>query len=191
VNPSFLIFSGAAVLLVALLIWLLRDSGNGDVRSADLNAAEESGRRHVTYFPQIRQAMLQGDFAFLRTKNLPRLESRVRKERGKIILVYLECLRSDFSKLWKLSRVVAAMSPRVGTARELARFRLGVTFYVRYEIIRLRFLFGFGAMPDLSGLSEIIGNLAVRLETAMNNLGERAALAAELSAFNGRGLDVS
>jgi hypothetical protein len=191
VSSSFLLFSGAAVLLVALLIWLLRDSRRSDSLSADLGAAEELGHRHVTYFPQIRQAMSQEDFVFLRALNSPWLERRVRKERRKIVLVYLSCLRSDFSKLWKLSRLVAAMSPRVGTAGELARLRLGVVFYVRYEIIRLQFLFGFGALPDLSGLSEIIGNLAVRLETAMNNLGERAALAAELSAFNGRGLDAS
>jgi hypothetical protein len=190
VNSSFFLFSGAAVLLVALLIWLLRDSGTTGSLSADLTAAEDLGRRHVTYFPQIRQALSQGDIVFLRSQNLPWLARRVDKERRKIVLLYLSYLRSDFSKLWKLSRIVAAMSPRVGTAREFARLRLGIVFYVRFEIIRLQFLLGFGPLPELSGLSAIVGNLAVRLETAMSNLGERAALAAELSAFNGRGLDV-
>jgi hypothetical protein len=191
VNPSFVLFSVAAVLLAAALIWLLRDPRKDSLTDADLRATDDLGRRHVTYFPQIRQAMLQGDFVFLRAKNSPWLARRVRKERRKIVLLYLSYLRSDFSKLWKLSRLIAAMSPRVGAARELARLRLGVVFYVRYEIIRLQFLFGFGPLPDLSGLSEIIASLAVRLETAISNLGERAALAAELSAFNGRGLDVS
>jgi hypothetical protein len=191
VHSSFLLFSGAALLMISLLIWLLRDSRSADSLGADLNAAEELGRRHVTYFPQVRQAMLQEDLLFLRATNSRWLARRVRKERREIVLVYLTYLRSDFSKLWKLSRMIAAMSPRVGTAQELARFRLGVVFYMRYEIIRLQFLFGFDPLPDLSGLSETIANLAVRLETAMNNLGERAALAAELSTFNGRGLDVS
>jgi hypothetical protein len=188
---SLILFSGAALLLLALLIWLLRDSRHADTIGADLNAAEELGRRHVTYFPQMRQAMLQADLLFLHSKGSPQLAQRVREERRKIVLVYLSYLRSDFSKLWKLSRVVAAMSPQVGAARELARFRLGVVFYVRYEIIRVQFLFGSAAFPDLRGLSEIIANLAVRLETAINLLGERAALAAELSTFNRRGLDVT
>jgi hypothetical protein len=191
VNLSFLLFSGAGLLLISLLIWLLRESRSAGSPSADLNAAEELGRRHVTYFPQIRQALLEQDFVFLRAKSSPRLARRVRKERRRIVLVYLSCLRSDFSRLWRLSRVVAAMSPRVGTAREFAQFRLGAAFYVRYEIIRLQFLVGFAPLPDLRGLSEVIGNLAIRLETAMNSLGERAALAAELSAFHGRGLDIS
>jgi len=39
-------------------------------------------------------------------------------------------------------------------------------------------------------LSEVISRLSIRLETAMKDLGERAALAARLaSSLEGRGLD--
>jgi hypothetical protein len=191
VGPSLLLFCGAAVLLVALLIWLLRGSGKARSLAIDLDAAEELGRRHVTYFPEVRQALMEEDFIFLRAKGSSHLARRVRKERRRIVLVYLSYLRGDFSRLWKLARVIARMSPQVGTATEFARFRLGVTFYVRYEVVRLQFLCGLAPLPDLSTLSELVSNLAIRLETAMNNLGERAALASELSTFNGRGLNVS
>jgi hypothetical protein len=55
----------------------------------------------------------------------------------------------------------------------------------------LQFLCGFGPLPDLRSLSELVGNLAVRLEAAMSLLGERAALSAELaSALNRGGLNI-
>jgi hypothetical protein len=41
-------------------------------------------------------------------------------------------------------------------------------------------------------LSEVISRFSIRMETAMQDLGERAALAAKMaSSLDGRGLDVS
>ena len=114
----------------------------------------------------------------------------VRRERRKIALDYLACLRSDFLELWRLARVIASMSPRVGVAQEIERLQLGLAFSWRYEVIRIKFLFGFAPLPDLGSLSDVVSTLSIRLETAMNDLGERAALAAKLaSSLDGRGLD--
>lgn len=108
-----------------------------------------------------------------------------------IALAYLACLREDFLKLWRLARVIASMSPQVGVGQELARLRLGLTFSMRYEMIRIQFLFGFSPLPELGSLSDVVSRLSIRLETAMKDLGERAALAAKLgsSLDNGQGLD--
>ena len=183
---SFLVFSGIAVLLLLLLIVLLRDPERHAWLESDRDFAE-LGHRHVTFFAQIRQALASEDHAFLAKRGSQHLARRVSKERRKIVLEYLSYLRNEFARLWKLARVVAAMSPEIAAAQEIARFRLGVSFYLRYEVIRLRFIVGLGPIPDLAAISEVVSNLAIRLETAMSDLGERAALAAEVASTLNRG----
>ncbi|MGC2528929.1 MAG: hypothetical protein WA639_14355 [Candidatus Acidiferrum sp.] len=115
---------------------------------------------------------------------------RVRGDRRRIALTYLSCLRGDFLRLWRLARVVASMSPQVGLGQEFARFRMGLVFSVRYEMVRVKFLLGFSALPELGSLSEVVSRLSIRVEATMKDLGERAALAAKLtSSFDGRDLN--
>jgi hypothetical protein len=179
------------MLVLVLLIWLLRDPRRLANSDDDLASKEELGRRHVTYFPQVRQAIDAEDFAFLASRGLPKLTDRVRKERRRVALAYLACLRGEFQKLWRLARVIASMSPQVGAAQEFARLRLGLAFSLRYEIIRIKFFFGLAPLPELGSLSEVVSRLSIRLETAMKNLGESAALASKLtsSLHNRRSLD--
>ena len=187
--PLLLLF-GFAVLLLVLLGWVLRAPTRLAKSPADPALADEADRRNVTYFPQVKQALATDDFAFLASRGLPLLARRVRKERRRIALAYLESLRNDFLKLWGLARVIASLSPEVGVAQEVARLRLGLTFALRYEMVRLTFLLGFAPLPALGSLSEVVGRLAIRLETTMRDLGERSALAAQLaSSLDGRGLD--
>jgi hypothetical protein len=191
VSFTFLLLIGFAVLILLLLVWVLRDPRKHTEHDGDPDSSEESGQRHVSYFPQVRQALVAEDFAFLSSRGSPQLARRLRRERRKIALAYLACLREDFLKLWRLARVIASMSPQVGVGQELARLRLGLIFSVRYETIRIQFLFGFSPLPELGSLSDVVSRLSIRLETAMKNLGERAALAAKLgsSLDDGQGLD--
>jgi hypothetical protein len=190
VNITFLLLIGFAVLMLLLLVWVLRDPRKHGGSDGDLDSTDEFSQRHVCYFPQVRQALAAEDFAFLSSRGSPQLARRIRGERRKIALAYLSCLRGDFLKLWRLARVIASMSPQVGIAQELARLRLGVAFSLRYEVIRIKFLFGFAPLPELGSLSDVVSRLSIRLETAMKDLGERAALAAKLaSSLDGRGLD--
>lgn len=187
--PLLLLF-GFAVLLLVLLGWVLRAPTRLAKSPADPALADEADRRNVTYFPQVKQALATDDFAFLASRGLPLLARRVRKERRRIALAYLESLRNDFLKLWGLARVIASLSPEVGVAQEVARLRLGLTFALRYEMVRITFLLGLAPLPALGSLSEVVGRLAIRLEATMRDLGERSALAAQLaSSLDGRGLD--
>lgn len=187
---SLFIFFCVAVLFLTLLVWLLRDPGEDALTERGLDSPEEFGQRHATYFPQVRRAMAREDFTFLALRGSAALTRRVRRERQKIAVVYLTCLRDDFAKLWRLARVIARMSPRVGIAQEFTRLRLGLTFYLRYELIRVKFVVGIAPAPDLSSLSDMVSKLAIRLETAMSELGERAALSADLaSTLHRRGVD--
>jgi hypothetical protein len=187
--PLLLLF-GFAVLLLVLLGWVLRAPTRLAKSPADPALADEADRRNVTYFPQVKQALAADDFAFLASRGLPLLARRVRKERRRIALAYLESLRNDFLKLWGLARVIASLSPEVGVAQEVARLRLGLTFALRYEMVRITFLLGLAPLPALGSLSEVVGRLAIRLEATMRDLGERSALAAQLaSSLDRRGLD--
>lgn len=189
-NLPLLLLGGFTALLLILLIGFLRDQRKLGGSDAAVNLSEESGRRHVTYFPQVRQALARDDFVYLSSRSSASLARRVRGERRRIALIYLSCLRVDFLKLWRLARVIASMSPQVGLAQEFARLRLGMAFSLRYEMVRVKFLFGFSPLPELGSLGEAVSKLASRLETAMKELGERAALASKLaSSLDGRYLD--
>ena len=189
-NLPLLLLFGFAVLLMLLLAWVLRDPRKLPRPDVDLGFAEDLDRRHVTYFPQVRQAMAAEDLAFLASRASQVLSRRVRRERRKIALAYLDCLRDDFLKLWRLARVIASMAPQVGAAQELERLQLGLAFSWRYEMVRMKFLLGFAPLPELGSLSGVVSRLSIRLETAMKEVGERAALAARLaSSLDGHGLD--
>ena len=187
---ALLLLVGFAALLLFLLVWVLREPRKLAKPYDHFASTDELGRRHVTYFPQVRHAMAPEDIGFLVSRGSRVLARRVRKERRRIALAYLGCLRSDFRKLWRLARVIASLSPQIGVAQEFARVRLGLTFALRYEMIRVKFLLGFAPLPALGSLSEVVSRLAIRLETTMRDLGERSALAAKLaSSLDGRGLD--
>jgi hypothetical protein len=53
-------------------------------------------------------------------------------------------------------------------------------------VIRTRLAFGAPSLPQVTALGDRVSRLAVLMETAMNELGERAALAAELASANDR-----
>jgi hypothetical protein len=191
VNLALSLLIGLAVLILLLLVWVLRDPRKRARPESDPDFTEELGQRHVNYFPQVRQALAAEDLVFLSSRGSTHLVRRMRKERRKIALGYLSCLRGDFLRLWRLARVIASMSPKVGAAEEFARLRLGLTFSLHYELIRIKFALGFAPLPELGSLSDTVSRLSIRLETAMNNLGERAALAARLASSldDGHGLD--
>jgi len=189
-NIALLLLAGFAVLLLILLVGVLREPGRHGKPENELGFSEESGRSHATYFRQVRQAMAEADLEFLAARGSRGLSQKTRKERRRIVLAYLSCLRTDFLQLWRLARVISTMSPKVGVAQEFARLRLGLIFSLRYELIRVKICFGFAPLPELGSLSEVVSRLAIRLETAMRELGERATLAAKLaSSLDGRRLD--
>ena len=189
-NLLLILLSVFTVLLLAVLVAVLRDPSRADRAEVDAGSSEESSRQHVIYFPQMRQAMSAEDFAFVAARGSNRLASRIRRERRRVALVYLSYLHRDFLKLWRLARVIAAMSPQVGLSQEIARLRLGLLFSLRYQMVRVKFYLGFSPLPELGSLSEAVSRLAMRLDTAMRDLGERAALAAKLaSSLDGRNLN--
>ncbi len=186
---SFYLFAGLIALLLLLLAWALGKPASHTAPSSGLVDLEDSDRRHVTYLPQIRQALAQTDYDFLSATAPRKLQRRVRRERRGIALSYASALRDDFESLLRMARVIAVLSPEVAAVQEFERLRLTVRFAWRYQCIRLKLLLGFVPLLQLGGLGELISGLSVRMELAIKELGERAALARELgSSLNRRGV---
>jgi hypothetical protein len=192
-NFFFYTFVLAVAVLLILLAWSLRAPKKRRTPSLGPLASEQDpDRRHATYLPQIHRALAPEDFEFLASRASRRLMRRVGKERRRIALAYLSGVQEDFQRLLKLARVIAVLSPEVGATQEFERLQLGVQFALRCHMIRAKLLLGLAPLPQLSGLSNMVSGFAVRMETAVTELGERAALATELaSSLERRGVDLS
>jgi hypothetical protein len=189
---TILIFAAVLILLV-LLFWALRSPRRENQAGAPcLKGIEEPARQHATYFGVIRQAMSGEDFKFLAARGPGPLVRRAHKERQRIAMLYLTDLRADFQKLLRLARVIAVLSPEIAASHEFERLRLSIRFFWRYEMVLFGLYAGLLLLPQLGGLSQMVSELAFRMESAMKELGERAAVAAELaSTLNRRGLDAT
>ena len=110
------------------------------------------------------------------------------KERRRIALDYLAALRTDFEKLVHFAQFVSALSPELDVAHELQGLRLRSEFWFRYQLIRLRLAWDIRPLEAISGLSDLISGWTVRMEEAVSELGERAALLGEFTLpYNGGG----
>jgi hypothetical protein len=169
------------VFLVFVFFWSLRGTSTKTVDQFQAADFECPGRRHATHGPQIRQALDDRDLRYLASAGGAHLARRARRDRRQVVKNYLIALRGDFDQLLRLARAIAALSPEVVAVEELERLRLTVQFHLRCRIIYFRLLLGAATLPQISGVSDLVSHLAARLETALQELGERAALAVELA----------
>jgi hypothetical protein len=183
-----LFFGFVAVLLLGLWGALWKPPGRKNL-DGDPRWLKELDQCHANYLPQIRQALAAADHDFLSKRASRGTQRRVRRERLNVVLAYLGALRGDFENLLRMARAIAALSPEVAVAHEFERLRLTVAFAWRCQIIRWKLLTGMTPLAQLAGVSDLVSGLSVRLEQAMKELGERAAVAAELaSSMNRRGM---
>jgi hypothetical protein len=180
-NFTMVIFIGLVGMLLVLLVWALRGPVNPWEPEAVPNGLREAGRRHVSFLPPIQQALGETDDDFLSQRAPSVLVRRVRRERRRIALTYLSSLREDFDSLLRMATIIARLSPQVAAMQEFERIRLTLEFAWRYETIRMMLWAGLAPIPQLRGLSELLSALSIRMEAAVKEMEERAALAAKLA----------
>lgn len=166
--------------LAALLLWSFRSTRRSK-RRPDALAVLDSAPQHLCNMGPIRRSQDAADLRYVADRGGSGLAGRLRHERRDVALLYLNSLRTDFDQLLRIARVVALLSPEISSTHEYERLRLSVLFRIRFEVVRLRLFVGRAAMPQLASLGEMVSSLAIRMETAMQTLGERAALAANLA----------
>jgi hypothetical protein len=185
VNYSAAVFASIGLLMLLAIVWLAF-SGTRRRPEAVRKAGGEQEGLHISSLPQIKQALADSDFIYLENQGYPALARRIRKERRRIALSYLACLRVEFEKLLRLARMVAAMSANVVVAQEVQGLWLSLEFSYRYYLIYFRLVSGIAPLNAIGSLSNMVSALTIRMETAMSELGERALVAELLPDNRGR-----
>jgi hypothetical protein len=180
VNLTLLLFIPFAVLLVGLLVWTGRPPRRKLVSTKEVLEAL-SGERHSSHLPQILQALQPTDVEFLQERGRGELLKRLRTDRKRIALHYLNRLLEDFEILLEASRLLAVMSPEVIAMQEFERFKLSLRFRFCCRYLRWRLQLGLTPWRAFGFLSGMAGHLALQLESATKQIGERAALAGEFT----------
>jgi hypothetical protein len=185
----FAFFLALTGLLLLLLIWSLRKPRRSAVARRGMRLPEKCVSRHTAYLPQIQQALAEADYDYVSQRGSRKLFRRFRKGRRRIALAYLAGLREDFQNLLELARIIAVLSPEVAALQEFEKLRLTWQFRWRFEWLRLEIWLGHARLADVSNLSNVVGGLSVRMQKAIKELGERAALASKLgSSLDGGGV---
>src|SRR5262245_17062641 len=176
----FIVAAVFALALAVLLLWSLR--GTQKLRRGRHGLAVlDSAPQHLCNMGPIRRSQDPSDFDYAVERGGKELGKRLRRERRSVALLYLESLRSDFEQLLRIARVVALLSPEISSSYEYERLRLSVLFRLRFAVVKLRFMLCDPAMPQMTSLGEMVTSLAIRMDAAMEILGERAVLAANVA----------
>lgn len=176
----FLLIAATVAGVAILLFWSLRPNRR-TIHGANAQDAAGVPGGHASYLPQMLQALHPADVAFVAARGRHELSRRMKRERRDIVVDYLRFMRRDFEQLLRLARVIAVLSPEIAPAQEWERVRLSVWFSLNYFFLSIRLRSGLGIASQLNGFSARISEFTVRIEAAMKELGERAALANELA----------
>ena len=166
------------------------DLGRRAKQAGGMGSMEGPAPQHATYFAVIRQAMSE-EFRVSRRARASALGPPCTERPPTHCHAYLADLRADFQRSLRLARVVAVLS-EVAASHECERLRLSMCFFWRYRMLVLGLSAGLLLFPQLRGLSQMVSELAFRMDLAVKELGQRAAIVAQLaSTLNRRGLDMA
>lgn len=179
-SPVSYFFFAIIALLLVLFCWSLRNPKRHALSAGSSVIPQDLQGSHVTHLPQIRRALAPADFAFASERIPPKALRRMQRERRNVALAYLSALRAELERLLRTARILASLSPEVAGGQELERIVLTLNFVCRYRVIRMSVWAGFTPLPQISDLGDLLSAYSVRLEEAIRELGERAAMVAEM-----------
>jgi hypothetical protein len=178
-NIALLIFIVVALVLILVLGWAVRPPQKVHLTVDDVfNALSE--KRHYARLPQILQSLRHEDTDFLYARGHDEIADRLRRQRKRIALRYLNYLEDEYQLLLEASRILARVAPEVSPMDELQRFRLNVRFVFCCRYLRWRLRFGLQPWDIFGVLSDMEGDMTLWLEAAATRIGERAAFASEV-----------
>jgi hypothetical protein len=177
-----LLFIALSIVLILLLAWSVRPPKKSLLSVDDMFDAL-SQKRHYARLPQILQSLRPEDTDFLYGRGHDKLAGRLRRERKRIALRYLNYLQEEYQLLLEVSRILARVAPEVSPMDEYERFRLNVRFVLACRYLRWRLRLGLQPWDVFGILSDMEGDMTLRLEAATTRMGERAAIASEFPLF--------
>lgn len=164
-----------ALAILLGLVWLLfgsqRNASAPTIGDLQIEKVLPANCRH---FPQISQLLSQEDTEFMRKRASRHIESKWRDERRRILKQYLDGLRQDFTRLERLARLIAALSPEIRKRQEWEWFWLALQFHLSYRMVALKLALGSFSPEGLAGLTEMIAGLTAELENRMALIAEHS-----------------
>ena len=179
-NIAFYSFFVIIALLFAAFVWSQRSSKKHTAPATPPSSSLDLPGSHVAYLPQIRRALSSTDYEYASKRIPPEALRRMRRERKQVALGYLAALREELVRLLRTAKIIASLSPKVAPKQELERALLAANFLWRYRLIRLSVWAGFAPLPQINDLGNLLSGYSVHLEEAMKEMGERAAMVAEM-----------
>jgi hypothetical protein len=123
---------------------------------------------HARHFPQLRQALANMDDDYLRRKETGEIQWHMHAERKHIVEGFLAGLAEDFGRLERLMAALREMSTAEPWIRQFERAGSRFEFRVNYRIASLQIHSEqLQSTNRLTRLTELVGNLSVRIETSM------------------------
>jgi hypothetical protein len=181
-NLTLVIFIALAAVLILLLAWAVRPPKKVLLSVDDVFSAI-SEKRHYARLPQILQSLRQEDTDFLCARGYDQLAERLRRERKRTALRYLDSLQEEYQLLLEASRILARTAPEVSAMDEMERLRLSLRFVLCCRYLRWRLRFGLQPWDVFGILSDMEGDMTLKLEIAAARIGERAAMASDFPLF--------
>ncbi len=165
----------ASLAILLTLLWLLFGSPTNQTGSSlDALEIEKILPVNCRHFPQINQLLSQEDTEFMRKRAPHHLVGKWRAERRGILKQYLDGLRQDFTRLERLARLIAALSPEIRKRQEWEWFWLALQFHLSYRMVALKLALGSFSPEGLAGLTEMIAGLTSELENRMALIAEHS-----------------
>ena len=180
-SPLFLSFFALIAVLLAFFVWSLRRPSLTEKKTRRPAFLDGNARPNITFLPQIRQALSPADELFLVKKVGSKLAKHIQRRRKAVALAYLEALHTDFDRLLQQAKLIAVLSPEVVAMHEFERVRLSLEFSLRCALIRARIALGAAPILELGSLSDVVSGITIRIESAMRQLAERAAVATDIA----------
>ncbi len=162
--------------LLAVLVWSSGRKPRTGCAAATPEECFTSPCHHLANLTQIRQAFEVADLDYLAARGGRVVAKRVKGDRRRVGIAYLNGLRGEFDRLMEATARIAAFSPEVQAKQEWRRFRLALEFRLRYSVLRLKFAVGALSFHGLRDLASMLSTLAVELESTMGELAAAAAL---------------
>jgi hypothetical protein len=123
---------------------------------------------HAQRFPQLRQALANLDDDYLRRKASGEMERHTHAERKHIVEGFLAGLAEDFGRLERLMAALQEMSPAETWRQQCQRAGSRFQFRIHYRIASLQIHSEkLQSRNRLTRLTELVGNLSVRIEASM------------------------
>ncbi len=164
-----LLFGIAALVVLGLLYWLTRRA-KGASSAEQLLKNSTLGEflpKHYKYFSQVQRALSMEDDEYLSRMANTIARKSTRRTRRAVGLEFLHGLRDDYRKLDRLARALTALAPSANPQREGERLWLFIRFEIRWCFVFVSLWSGVMPVRQLQVLSNFVGTLTARLESAL------------------------